>query len=1162
MTGERHQVRKLSLQRPRYVDDQLWPIQFALWALIGGWLGFHAWRLSPDDAAEVRLPWGTWAVILGLGLVVSIALPWIAPRWVRRRSLLSLLLSLLLNASLAMFLSFVYLQPPTRELAQEATPTREPLETLEEFYPLADDGEDRPQQDFQRPLSTGEPTQEKRDLVRKTTVALLEPKPEPIDAAQRTPVLDRPMVLERKEWVDSAPRRAESEGTLSRQELESEAVLGPPQVDAAAIPSQLEPPPIPTPAGSARVAQAEPLPAFPRELVAAEPNLPASIPRQVPTTPRAEPAGVAEVRVAEESLSRERTPASVPLTDRQAEAPSSAESRELPVVAAAQPSVAPQPTTPEPAETPEAMTASRRIPAQQPNLTRSAPTDSPPFELERAVDLPPRPNTPAQVRAETAVPPDIPRLTERPTEPPELAARPMEASRSTASFERSIALPSPEPRPVELRAVAPTGVSPGASQPVASEDLPDIVQQAAAQPVGAPSRPTLDRAGRSQPTGLAQPIAKPVEAPLLQEVANAAGPPAAEPAQTSQDDDASKRGRSMLPEIATQPGVTQVDVGVPQGVLESGLQRAGGDGEPSVAARSAENIAPPSRPGSGAPIRLPTAAIEIVELSSGPTADEPTVSARTPTVGQPPAAAAAPRRDDVPRTAQLPPDQPLAPAPQLTRSAEQLESLEGVALPKIVSVTRPAVATSRPTRAAIPIPAAPLETAGSATNLSPTNPDPEAAALAAVPSQQTDARAVRGTTRPAPPRPGSASSLPPPGGPSVQLPPSARRESVPAEVATAEMTRAQPAIGRLATSVRPPSDVPIPPPESAETHDFAVEPMTTPAPDLARGARVATKPRPASGGLKVPVNAAPGLGGLSNDVAPDIGLLTRQAQPESDQVADTVARFVRRPVGGPLSVNTQVAIPAQAYQTRLNRRGEQPAGGDGRPSPRTEEAIELGLVYLAGQQLPSGGWSLQLAGDEPNPAGLGGATIRSDTAATGLGLLSFLGAGYHHRGDKYSDVVRQGLQFLLDHQRPDGDLFIAQDAESNRSAWLYSHGIAAIALCEAYGMTQDPELLEPAQRAIDFVVAAQNPARGGWRYAPGVGSDTSVSGWMVMALRSGELANLNVPPDAWQNVNKWLNLRKRPPRARNCIATIRSPPTRSNRATVDVPPRPSRQSAC
>ena len=40
---------------------------------------------------------------------------------------------------------------------------------------------------------------------------------------------------------------------------------------------------------------------------------------------------------------------------------------------------------------------------------------------------------------------------------------------------------------------------------------------------------------------------------------------------------------------------------------------------------------------------------------------------------------------------------------------------------------------------------------------------------------------------------------------------------------------------------------------------------------------------------------------------------------------------------------------------------------------------------------------------------------------------------------------------------------------------MYSHGLATIALCEAYGMTKDEALRGPAQAAVNFIEMAQNP---------------------------------------------------------------------------------------
>ena len=67
---------------------------------------------------------------------------------------------------------------------------------------------------------------------------------------------------------------------------------------------------------------------------------------------------------------------------------------------------------------------------------------------------------------------------------------------------------------------------------------------------------------------------------------------------------------------------------------------------------------------------------------------------------------------------------------------------------------------------------------------------------------------------------------------------------------------------------------------------------------------------------------------------------------------------------------------------------------------------------------------------------------------------------------------------------------------------MYSHGLATIALCEAYGLTGDKQVGVAAQKAVNFIVKAQNAADGGWRYYPGDAGDTSVFGWQLMALKA------------------------------------------------------------
>ena len=121
--------------------------------------------------------------------------------------------------------------------------------------------------------------------------------------------------------------------------------------------------------------------------------------------------------------------------------------------------------------------------------------------------------------------------------------------------------------------------------------------------------------------------------------------------------------------------------------------------------------------------------------------------------------------------------------------------------------------------------------------------------------------------------------------------------------------------------------------------------------------------------------------------------------------------------------------------------------------------------------------------------------------------LPFLGAGQTHKEGQYKDTVEHGLVFLIRSMKVGngmGDL-------SDSGGKLYSHGMASIALCEAYAMTNDPELLQPAQFALNFIAYAQDPVGGGWRYEPKQAGDTSVVGWQLMACKSGHMAYLKVP---------------------------------------------------
>jgi len=184
------------------------------------------------------------------------------------------------------------------------------------------------------------------------------------------------------------------------------------------------------------------------------------------------------------------------------------------------------------------------------------------------------------------------------------------------------------------------------------------------------------------------------------------------------------------------------------------------------------------------------------------------------------------------------------------------------------------------------------------------------------------------------------------------------------------------------------------------------------------------------------------------------------------------------------------------------------AGG----TKESEAAVNLGLEWLARHQQSDGSWSFQHGPDDPG-------TAVCPTGATGLALLAFLGAGHTHKKGDYKSHVTMGLKYLTDHME------VTKNGgwmQGTGLATMYAQGICAIALCEAYTMTKDQSLRSPAQLAITFIVKAQDPEGGGWRYRIPQAGDTSVHGWQLMALQSARIAELDTPQLVFVKATRFL----------------------------------------
>ncbi|MHB9081057.1 MAG: prenyltransferase/squalene oxidase repeat-containing protein [Pirellulaceae bacterium] len=177
----------------------------------------------------------------------------------------------------------------------------------------------------------------------------------------------------------------------------------------------------------------------------------------------------------------------------------------------------------------------------------------------------------------------------------------------------------------------------------------------------------------------------------------------------------------------------------------------------------------------------------------------------------------------------------------------------------------------------------------------------------------------------------------------------------------------------------------------------------------------------------------------------------------------------------------------------------------------TQAAVGRALEWLKRNQRRDGSWSLK------GPF-TSGAMDENKTSATAMALLAFQGAGNTHETGDYLKEVENGWRALLKLQDEEGNFYQGGNDEQR----LYSQAQAMIAVCEIYGMTQASRFRQPAQKAIDYAVKIQ-ASEGGWRYRPGVDSDTSVTGWFVMGLQSGLMAGLDVPSPTLQRVSKYLD---------------------------------------
>ncbi|MBI3724906.1 hypothetical protein HY251_13260 [bacterium] len=249
---------------------------------------------------------------------------------------------------------------------------------------------------------------------------------------------------------------------------------------------------------------------------------------------------------------------------------------------------------------------------------------------------------------------------------------------------------------------------------------------------------------------------------------------------------------------------------------------------------------------------------------------------------------------------------------------------------------------------------------------------------------------------------------------------------------------------------------------------------------------------------------------------------------------------------------------SKRFGTRFGGKRDLVARGGG--SAATESAVDAGLRWLARHQRDDGSWwnvsnnqrigfqiRRRMRDGKPLPkreqeedvadvvSGCTCGAWNGSFGLNGLAVLAFLGAGYSPESRAryidpidgqtrcYGEIVQRGLKFLVDNQGSDGGIGTGTHLEHHMVPTIYDQSLATWALCEAFGMTNGKAYKTPAQKAVEYLVYAQNKGAA-WRYRPrGGDNDTSVSGFAIMALKSAQSSGFDVPEQSFKDALSYLN---------------------------------------
>jgi hypothetical protein len=211
---------------------------------------------------------------------------------------------------------------------------------------------------------------------------------------------------------------------------------------------------------------------------------------------------------------------------------------------------------------------------------------------------------------------------------------------------------------------------------------------------------------------------------------------------------------------------------------------------------------------------------------------------------------------------------------------------------------------------------------------------------------------------------------------------------------------------------------------------------------------------------------------------------------------------------------------AGAYGNRYGKGSLVREGG----SEGTEEAVRAALEWLRRHQSPDGSWKCRdfteqcktPCKNESKEYGDGRGFAEHDVGVTALAMLAFTGYGHTHRDGvhpEYVECLRKAVRYLISVQVKSADPTTnGRFGDDKATEWIYDHSIATMAMGELLVMSGDIITLKrPVEDAVKLCLLAQNDGFG-WRYGiKPADNDTSVTGWMVLALKTAKNARLGIP---------------------------------------------------